>query len=51
MTTAVITGGASGFGRALGERCAARGMQVVLLDLDGDRAATEATALAETRTA
>ena len=47
MTTAVITGGASGFGRALGERCAARGMQVALLDLDGERAATEATALAD----
>lgn len=46
MTTAVITGGASGLGRALGERCAALGMDVVLLDLDGDRAATEAAALA-----
>ena len=46
-TTAAITGGASGFGRALGERCALRGMQVVLLDLDGDRAAAEAAALAE----
>ena len=47
MTTAVITGGASGLGRALGERSAALGMDVVLLDLDGDRAAAEATALAE----
>jgi NAD(P)-dependent dehydrogenase (short-subunit alcohol dehydrogenase family) len=43
---AVITGAASGFGRALAERCAARGMRVVLLDVDGDRAATEAAALA-----
>ena len=47
MATAAITGGASGLGRALAERCAALGMDVVLLDLDGDRAATEATALAE----
>jgi NAD(P)-dependent dehydrogenase (short-subunit alcohol dehydrogenase family) len=43
---AVITGGASGFGRALGERCAAHGMHVVLLDRDGDRAADEAASLA-----
>ena len=47
MTVAVVTGGASGFGRALGKRCAALGMDVVLLDLDGDRAAGEAVALAE----
>jgi NAD(P)-dependent dehydrogenase (short-subunit alcohol dehydrogenase family) len=32
---AVITGGASGFGRALAEGCAAHGMNVVVLDLDG----------------
>jgi NAD(P)-dependent dehydrogenase (short-subunit alcohol dehydrogenase family) len=43
---AVITGAASGFGRALAGRCAARGMNVVLLDLDGDRAGAEAAALA-----
>jgi NAD(P)-dependent dehydrogenase (short-subunit alcohol dehydrogenase family) len=43
---AVITGAASGFGRALAERCAARGMRVVLLDLDGDRAGAEAATLA-----
>jgi len=45
---AVITGGASGFGRALGDRCGGRGMSVVLLDLDGDRASTEAAGLATT---
>lgn len=45
---AVITGGASGFGRALGDECAARGMHVALLDLDGDRAEQEASALAKT---
>lgn len=43
---AVITGGASGFGRALAESCAAHGMNVVLLDLDGERARREADALA-----
>jgi NAD(P)-dependent dehydrogenase (short-subunit alcohol dehydrogenase family) len=45
---AVITGGASGFGLALGNRCAARGMGVALLDRDGDRAQEEAAALATT---
>jgi NAD(P)-dependent dehydrogenase (short-subunit alcohol dehydrogenase family) len=43
---AVITGGASGFGRALADGCAARRMSVVLLDLDGDRAGAEAATLA-----
>lgn len=43
---AVITGGASGFGRALGDRCAAHGYRVVLLDRDGVRADAEAAALA-----
>jgi NAD(P)-dependent dehydrogenase (short-subunit alcohol dehydrogenase family) len=47
MGAAVITGGASGFGLALGDRCAARGLDVVLADLDGERAAAEATALAD----
>ncbi len=47
MGVAVVTGGASGFGRALGERCALRGMRVALLDLDGERAALEAAALAD----
>jgi NAD(P)-dependent dehydrogenase (short-subunit alcohol dehydrogenase family) len=43
---AVITGGASGFGLALGNGCAAKGMTVVLLDLDGERAEGEAEAVA-----
>jgi NAD(P)-dependent dehydrogenase (short-subunit alcohol dehydrogenase family) len=45
MAVSVVTGGASGFGLALGRRCAALGMDVVLLDLDGERAASEATTL------
>jgi NAD(P)-dependent dehydrogenase (short-subunit alcohol dehydrogenase family) len=48
MAVAVVTGGASGFGLALGERCAALGMDVALLDLDGGRAVTEAARIAET---
>ncbi len=47
MTVAVVTGGASGFGLALSERCAALGMQVALLDLDGERAVTEAAQVAD----
>jgi len=43
---AVITGGASGFGLALGERCAARGMDVALLDREGPRVEEEAAGLA-----
>lgn len=43
---AVITGGASGFGRALGAEFAGRGLAVVLLDRDGERARAEAAALA-----
>ena len=50
MSVAVVTGGASGFGLALGAGFAARGMRVVLLDLDADRAEAEAGAL-ETSTA
>ncbi len=42
MPTAAVTGGASGFGLALIGRCAALGMDVAILDLDGDRAETEA---------
>lgn len=44
---AVVTGGASGLGRAIGERCAQQGMRVALLDLDADRASVEAAALAD----
>ncbi len=43
---AVITGGASGFGLALATRCAAQGMRVALLDLDGERALGEAAGIA-----
>ena len=42
---AVVTGGASGFGLALGRRFAAAGHDVVLLDRDGVRAEAEAAAL------
>ncbi len=45
---AVITGGASGFGLGLGRFCASRGMAVALLDLDGERARSEAAAIAAT---
>lgn len=45
MPVAVITGGASGFGRALGEECVRRGFSVALLDRDGARAAEAAAAL------
>jgi NAD(P)-dependent dehydrogenase (short-subunit alcohol dehydrogenase family) len=41
---AVVTGGASGIGRALAERCAAEGMQVVIADVEQaalDRTAAE----------
>ena len=47
MPVAVVTGGASGLGLALGERCAALGMDVALLDLDGERAAAEQLRVAE----
>ncbi|HUC35929.1 MAG TPA: SDR family NAD(P)-dependent oxidoreductase [Acidimicrobiales bacterium] len=47
MAVAVVTGGASGFGLALGGRCAALGMDVAFLDLDGERAATEAAWVAD----
>jgi NAD(P)-dependent dehydrogenase (short-subunit alcohol dehydrogenase family) len=48
MPAAVITGGASGFGLALGEQCAAARMDVALLDLDGERVAAEAQRLHDT---
>ena len=47
MAVAVITGGASGFGLALGKQCAAMGMHVVLADRDGERADAEGRALAK----
>jgi len=47
MPVAVVTGGASGLGLALGERCAALGMDVALLDREGERASNEAARLAE----
>jgi len=45
---AIISGGASGLGLALGGRCATRGYTTVLLDRDGPRAEEEATKLAGT---
>ncbi len=36
MPVAVLTGGASGLGLALGGRCAALGIDVALLDVDGE---------------
>jgi NAD(P)-dependent dehydrogenase (short-subunit alcohol dehydrogenase family) len=47
MPVAVVTGGASGLGLALAERCAALGTDVALLDREGERAANEAARLAE----
>ena len=41
MPTAVVTGGASGFGLALVERIAGIGMDVALLHLDGAWAVNE----------
>lgn len=43
---AVVTGGASGFGLALATGFAQRGMNVALLDLDGERTAGEAAGIA-----
>lgn len=48
MAVAVVTGAASGFGLALAAECAANSMDVVLLDLDGERVAAEAAQLAAT---
>jgi NAD(P)-dependent dehydrogenase (short-subunit alcohol dehydrogenase family) len=44
---AVVTGGASGFGWAIAGQCARHGFDVVLLDIDADRAASQAKDLAE----
>lgn len=43
---AIVTGGASGFGLALGEACARKGFRPVLLDRDAARAKGEAARLA-----
>ncbi|HMQ26302.1 MAG TPA: SDR family NAD(P)-dependent oxidoreductase [Acidimicrobiales bacterium] len=43
---AVVTGAASGIGRALSERCLAEGMSVVLADIEGDKVRSVAAALA-----
>src|SRR5689334_12702347 len=42
---AVVTGGASGIGRAVSEHLARRGHRVAVLDLDGDAAATAAAGI------
>ena len=45
---AVITGGASGIGRAAPQRAAAAGMRLALVDVDGARLAATAAGLRET---
>jgi 3-oxoacyl-[acyl-carrier protein] reductase len=47
--TAIITGGAGGFGRAIGARLHAAGAAVALWDLDGPAAGTVASKLGEGR--
>lgn len=44
--TAIITGGASGIGRAVGAEMVRRGARVVLADIDGDRAKQAAAEMA-----
>jgi dihydroanticapsin dehydrogenase len=44
--TAIVTGGADGIGRAITRRLAGEGAQVGIVDLDGDKAAATAAAIA-----
>ena len=46
--TAVITGGASGIGRAIAERCAKEGMNIVLADIE-EKALTDTKKELETK--
>jgi NAD(P)-dependent dehydrogenase (short-subunit alcohol dehydrogenase family) len=46
VSAAVVTGGASGFGREVAVELAASGSDVALLDIDGARARAEASAIA-----
>ena len=48
---AVVTGGASGIGRALAETLARRGARVLVADIDGDRAAAVAREIGQGATA
>ncbi|MCF3935921.1 SDR family oxidoreductase [Acuticoccus sp. M5D2P5] len=48
--TAVITGAASGFGRAIAERYAAEGARVAVLDINGDGATAVARAIGNAAT-
>jgi NAD(P)-dependent dehydrogenase (short-subunit alcohol dehydrogenase family) len=45
--TAVVTGAASGMGRAFAERCAAEGMKVVLADVEAEKLESVSRALAD----
>jgi len=45
----IVTGGASGIGRACAQRLAAEGARVVVADLDGERASTVALGIGDGR--